>query len=153
MQVIPASSIIPKRRRTNSKKVAVYLYIRFSLRDAVTWFTGNFSKSRHITLVIILTNVNQFLKLFYWQIPKEVLHKFTRSTTAPQMCLYTTLWYLSLSVASCMSELTVYLTRYVAVYCRSYDQKLRVMYLYIRWNDVTESMVTIRSPFCVYNLA
>jgi len=25
--------------------------------------------------------------------------------------------------------------------------------LYIGWNDVTESMVTIRSPFCGYNLA
>ena len=34
-----------------------------------------------------------------------------------------------------------------------HSRQSEMSWLYIGWNDVTESMVTIRSPFCGYNLA
>ena len=41
----------------------------------------------------------------------------------------------------------------IRIWGPSRDRRLWEGGEYIRWNDVTESMATIRSPFCGYNLA
>ena len=46
--------------------------------------------------------------------------------------------------------LSVHLLTGVFLLC---NWHLYLLYRYLRWSDVTESMVTIRSPFCGYNSA